>query len=83
MRAGIVRGFEEIAKQHATYHVSAWDGVRTTCLYDIAEDLKSASSSAKELARTHAGGRWTVFRVFARGKDEAVANFVVSETKKP
>lgn len=68
MRAAMERGFEELAAELGPFRVSAWDGARTTCLFGIGYTKEQAVAYAKQLAGQHAGGRWTVFRVFQQGE---------------
>lgn len=82
MRAAMARGFGEIAREQSPFFVQGWDGVRSTRLFHITNDAKDASTKARELARTHAGDRWTVFRVYGKGKADPIDEVAVAEPGK-
>jgi hypothetical protein len=83
--ANAVRQLIKEASERAAetqYRVSAWDGMKTTCLFWFGPDEDMAIARANELARAHAGDRWTVFRVFRGGEREPFHRASVAEAKR-
>ena len=81
-RAAIQRGFQQMlkelsAKSGPVFRVQGWDGINTTCLFHIAREKAEAVREAEELAKRHAGGRWTVMKVFEGDKEEPFKRIVV------
>lgn len=71
-REAMARGFkalEEDATRESRFRVSAYDGRNHFCLFWFGADRDAAVTEAKRLAKEHAGGKWTVFRVYD-GDDE-------------
>lgn len=82
-REAMGRGFrllEQDAKKESKYRISAWDGVRSTCLFWFGPDGRTALAEAKRLAQKHAGGKWTCFRVY---EDDAADPFHVEPVANP
>jgi hypothetical protein len=83
-REAIARGFKEIIKEASAsqYRVSAWDGIRTTCLFWFGKEERDAVDAALRYAKDNRGGKWTIFRVYKDEPDgESVLVFEVMPGK--
>jgi hypothetical protein len=69
------------SERSPVFIVSAWDGIRTTCAFDVCGTREEALTSAEKLAQQHEGGPWTVFRVFDNREDEPIEHVHVKNAK--
>lgn len=80
LRMAIRIGFDEMAKTAGSVRVSAYDGVRSTMLFWVGDDVRQAKEKAKELA-SKSSGKWTTFRVFVAGQPDPIHSEPVREPK--
>lgn len=81
VRELIKREAEGLGKENH-YRVSAWDGMHTTCLFWFGGDREEAVAVAKQLAKQHEGGRWTVFRAYRGDEHEPFFRQSVTDAHK-
>ena len=86
IRAAIARGFDVIARERGPFRVQAYDGVNSTCLYDVLPTLAEAVDRANALAKgfsVEPKSRWSTVRVIELNADEPIKHVFVDSFRKP